>query len=489
MGGREAARGFLYQGFASVLEALTDESGWDKIYVELQTMNDKVDIALEKQGRLVKCIQVKSSINGFTRSDIEKWIQDLVNDKISSGHKIDCPVYELFLIGYCEKTANIFIKSVEKYYGDVLDTEVKTSLNSFETDLLDHKQIRFIKLPYNLEILKKIIRDSLHHYISYSDQMMTYDQISFIAAAMVNDQMMSSINGDGIGRKEFEEKLKKRLLLIADQNPAKRISIGVQSYTHGAGNLEGAERCLSLIDMFDGRDIKAGYDWNNDIYKKLEFFLTANMKANRGSGNEYLYQIFLNTHTSIAFAAGRILDSKSGINVFPTQKSSTGGIVLWDVDMPSKKEYADWDISYERLYKDPYDDQNDPNSKDLAPIDTALVLNVTHTIYKDVEAFIKENRPSIGLVINCALRGIDATNYSIEDGTHAATLASSVYSAVQKRSKEERRAVLHIFASAPNAFMFFLGQNSGGFGKCILYEYDFEQRGSGTYSPSICFLD
>ena len=47
MGGKEASRGFLYQGFASVLEALTDKGNWDKIYVEFPTSNDKVDIALE----------------------------------------------------------------------------------------------------------------------------------------------------------------------------------------------------------------------------------------------------------------------------------------------------------------------------------------------------------------------------------------------------------------------------------------------------------
>ena len=75
MGGKEASRGFLYQGFASVLEALTDKSNWDKIYVEFPTSNDKVDIALEQQNQIVKCIQVKSTINTFTKSDIKTWLK------------------------------------------------------------------------------------------------------------------------------------------------------------------------------------------------------------------------------------------------------------------------------------------------------------------------------------------------------------------------------------------------------------------------------
>ena len=49
MGGKDALRSFLYQGFASVLEALTGESDWDKTYriLNIKTSNDKVDIELE----------------------------------------------------------------------------------------------------------------------------------------------------------------------------------------------------------------------------------------------------------------------------------------------------------------------------------------------------------------------------------------------------------------------------------------------------------
>ena len=66
MGGKEALRGFLYQGFASVLEALCHE-GWDRIYIELDSKNDKVDIALEANHVIVKSIQVKSTINIFKK--------------------------------------------------------------------------------------------------------------------------------------------------------------------------------------------------------------------------------------------------------------------------------------------------------------------------------------------------------------------------------------------------------------------------------------
>lgn len=463
MGGKEASRGFLYQGFASVLEALNDKSSWDKIYVEFPTSNDKVDIALEQQYYIVKCIQVKSTVNTFAKSDIKTWLCELIKDKKS-------PEYELFLIGQCDKSANIFINSIKKYLGNALDREAKSSLNGFDTHLLDNKKIRFVILPFEIEVLEKIVRDSLHQYISKSNHIMTFDQIKFIASATVNDQMISSTHGQGIDRKEFDKRMEERILMVADKFSPERISIGVQSFIRGTENLEeNVESCLSFINKFDGRNLKDECDWNKDIYKNLEEFLLTN------TSNKNAYQIFLNTHASIAFAAGRILNSKSGINVFPIQKSSTNGTVLWDVKLSSKRNYANWDISHKMFDKNQHD--------------SALVLNVTRNIYDDVVKFIKENNLSIGRLIICTPSDVGATNFSIEDGTHAAALANSVYNAIDRRSTVERRATLHIFAAAPNAFMFFLGQNSVGFGKCILYEYDFEQMNSCTYTQSISFTN
>ena len=75
---------------------------------------------------------------------------------------------------------------------------------------------------------------------------------------------------------------------------------------------------------------------------------------------------------------------------------------------------------------------------------------------KEAVEFIKENKLAIGHIINCTPSEIGATNFSIEDGTHATVLANSVYTAIKGRNTVERRATLHIFAAAPNAFMFFL---------------------------------
>lgn len=108
MGGREASRGFLYQAFASVLEAMCQKN-WDKIYIEFDSDDDKVDIALEENNRIFKSIQVKSTINTFNKNSLKKWLQDLINDDVGSTE------FELFLIGQCDNDNVTFINSIDKF--------------------------------------------------------------------------------------------------------------------------------------------------------------------------------------------------------------------------------------------------------------------------------------------------------------------------------------------------------------------------------------
>lgn len=460
MGGKEASRGFLYQAFASVLEALCQKN-WDKIYIEFDSEKDKVDIALEKENKIFKSIQVKSTINTFTKNSVSKWIQDLINDDVGSTE------FELFLIGQCDDTANTFINSIKKFQSNKLDKKSQSSLKGFDTNIIKGMKIDFKSLPFEVEILEQIVRDSLNKYISSKNQIVTFDQISFIASATVNDQMISSTQGKGIDRKTFDEELEKRILLVANRYSSKRISISIESFNRGAVDIEDETMCLSLLDKFNNRMLKDEYDWNNDIYPILREFLLEN------TNDKDAYQIYLDTHLSLAFAAGRVLDSKSGVNIFPMQKTATNGIELWYVKQSAQRNYSNWDISHEIF--------------DKSQLDSVLILNVTHPIYNDVVRYIKEKNLSVRRIINCTPNKVGATNFSIEDGNHAADLAHSVCSAIAGRSIEERRATLHIFASAPSAFMFFLGRNSRGFGNCVLYEYDYEQQGSCSYSKSISF--
>ena len=239
MGGKEASRGFLYQAFASVLEALCQKN-WDKIYIELKSNDDKVDIALEENGRIIKSIQVKSTINTFSKSSIQTWLSDLIRDDVGSSK------FELFLIGQCDDNAITFINSIDKFYQGELDAKAEKALIGFDINIIKDKEISFSRLPYDVNILHTIVVASLLRYVSYSKNVLTFDQIDLIASATVNDQMISSTHGKGIDRKEFDEELQKRITLVADSYTPERISIGVKSFICESGAIE--DRVLLVIN-------------------------------------------------------------------------------------------------------------------------------------------------------------------------------------------------------------------------------------------------
>lgn len=460
MGGKESSRGYLYQAVASSLEALC-EDGWDRIYIEYDSENDKVDIVLKQDDVIFKSIQVKSTINTFNKNSLQRWLTDLINDDVGAT------TFELFLIGQCDKDAIAFINAVEKLQNNKLDKTAAKSIENFDTSIIIGKSINFKQYPIRMEDLEKLLIASLVKFISYNHKPLLYEQIRFIASSIITDQMISSTHGNGISRDEFQKDMEEKIFMLADEYEIPRISIGIKSFSRGAETLEEkTESCLSLVSNFDGRFLKDDLDWNKDIYHEVEKFLCENINK------EKAYQIFLDTHSAVAFSAGRVMDTKFGANIFPVQKTSNG-LKLWDIKMKQKEAYSTWSFTPEWINEE--------------CIDTALVINVTRNIRNDVIEYIKEFNIPIGRILNLELNESGATNFSIIDGGHASTLANSAYEAIKIRSLKERQANLHIFAAAPNAFMFFLGQNSHGFGKCILYDYDFKQENTCTYIQTIKF--
>ncbi len=462
MGGKEASRGFLYQGFASILEALTDDS-WDKVYVEFPTSGDKVDIALECNEKIIKSIQVKSTINTFNESSVIDWLRQIIKD-------VESEEYQIYLIGHCERETVDLINAIMKYQDGIIDKKTQKTLTSVDKDLLNYK-ISFKTLSCDTEILLRIVRDALHEYISFKGKghIISFDQIDFIAASIIANQMLLSTEGTGIEKSEFDNKILKGLeLLGCVKKQNKKVTIGIRSFFRGAENLDNkTDNMICFLDKFDGRYLKKEYSWNHDVYSMLEEFIKETING------EVEYELLLDTHTSIAFAAGRLLDSKTGINVIPKQKTATG-IQIWDVDNQDNNEYPTWEVSPETISEDSFD--------------TVIVLNVTHDIYSDVKQYINKAKIKVGRVINCYL-STKPSNLAIVNGTHAKILSNSLFDIISQRSYEEKFGVLHIFSSVPVGFMFFLGQVSRGFGKCILYEHDFEKIKDGLYIPSISLLN
>jgi hypothetical protein len=239
--------------------------------------------------------------------------------------------------------------------------------------------------------------------------------------------------------------------------------IGIRSFYRFAENMEDETSAMvCLLKYFNGRNIKDNISWNENIYPEVYNFLKEEVKL------EKKYRLLLDTHLSIAFIAGYLLDTKSGIEIYPYQKTSKGR-KLWIPDIKISNNYPDWNIQYIKTTEEEQD--------------VALVINITHNILVEVKYYIKEQNLNISKIIDCSISG-QQSNHSIVDGNHAKILSDAIARIVKKRSINEKRNKLHIFSAAPAAFMFFLGQLSRSFGRIIIYEYDFDGSSNLSYSPS-----
>ncbi|WP_166688748.1 SAVED domain-containing protein [Bacillus albus] len=245
-------------------------------------------------------------------------------------------------------------------------------------------------------------------------------------------------------------------------NPA--IQIGIRSFCKWAENMEDeTKHMLCLLEHFDERYIKEDAAWNDQILKNTEQFLT---NCTRES---IPYHLHLDTHSSIAFAAGYFLDSKSGVDVAPIQRYK--GRHVWKPDESyNVEDYPGW--------------QCEETMIDETAQDIAITLGVRHGIIDDVNYFIEQKELAIKKIINCTVGDGPGGNV-IRNGTHAWILADKIATIINSRSFEERKGRLHIFVAVPNALIFFIGQHGKSFGPCTLYEYDFENRTPGGYISSI----
>lgn len=246
------------------------------------------------------------------------------------------------------------------------------------------------------------------------------------------------------------------------------INLGIRSFPRWAENMENeTNSMLCLTKYFDGRYLKGTSSWENDIIKDVDHFV----KSYIVSANTY--NLHLDTHLSVAFATGYVLDVKSGISVAPVQRGFNGRTEIWrPTDLSLSENYIDW------IYNDINFEQGD---------DVAIAIAPTHDISDDVSYFITEKGLPIGRLITCFIgdRGPGAT--SVKDANHASYLANRIATKIKSRSIKERLAQLHIFYAGPNSLIFFIGQLARSFGSCTLYEYDFTKQIPGGYHASITF--
>lgn len=245
------------------------------------------------------------------------------------------------------------------------------------------------------------------------------------------------------------------------------VPLGIRSFLRRAEYMEDhTERMLCLTKYFNGRDIREARLWQETIYPEVNGFLRA------ATARPATYHLYLEAHNSIAFASGYELDR--GVDVAPVQNTDRGRVV-W---RPSAGLSAADDDLLEVI-------EMGPESSSAGKA-VAVALGVTRDIIEDVRLFVRENLPEVGRIVYCAAKPSPSRTV-VRDADHGVRLVEQVTGIIQSRSAEERQARQHVFASVPNALMFWLGQRARGFGRTVVYEYDFERNTPGGYSPGLEF--
>lgn len=256
-------------------------------------------------------------------------------------------------------------------------------------------------------------------------------------------------------------------------DPAAPVRLGVRSFIGWGRDMEARnDHVLDLAKYFDpdspnSRFIKDKAWWQEKVFPDLRAFLLKSIDEHRPLLLDFA------AHSSIAFAAGWLLEPKSGLDVRVRQRTVNDGEFEWSPTDGREPEGCLW--------------QNLPDVEldALAP-DVAAALSVSQPdVSKDVEKYIRSSQGCpIGRIVDAAVP--EPGPRSVRGGAHSLRLAQALISSVRQRRPHERNGRLHFFCSAPNAFVFYLGQLASSLGRIVLYEFPFKMEGAfGRYQKSI----
>lgn len=262
-------------------------------------------------------------------------------------------------------------------------------------------------------------------------------------------------------RDSFLDAVKREGLL---QGPQKHhVAFGVKSFEHPFDKLE--DRCTEVLDLtasFDDRRIRDQAEWESSLYPQLSSFLLAAGKSNVS------LRLVMDTHVTLAYAAGSVLNIKSGRHVEIEQR--TLGSTIWSAtDSQPDPAWSIWEFEHLSL--------GDPSAG------MAIAVGLTHDITADVQRYLASDEQPMGLLLVAKPKG-GAGALVVKSGRHAFALAETLAQEINARRPVERPD-LHLFVAAPNAFTFFLGQRQTSLGRNTLYEFDFDGSNGRNYKPSL----
>ncbi|MDK9714673.1 MAG: SAVED domain-containing protein [Sulfuritalea sp.] len=315
------------------------------------------------------------------------------------------------------------------------------SLDSDSTSLDDHRD--------NLDLL---FENRGLRRVPVNESSFVYDDVAFQWLAQGRLEF---------DRQTFRESCKREGLLANDGRA--HVVFGVKSFEHPFDRLE--DRCtvvLDLISHFDERAIRDQAEWTTTLYPKLNGFLQTAAKDNQH------IRLILDAHITLAFAAGSVLNIKSGRNVEIEQRTIHRNV--WhSSDMPRDPSWPGWKFELETLNE--------------SEQDMVVAVCLTHDVVPAVKRHLAATLPQASFLL-IARPTCDTGARSVVCGQHAFDLAEALALQINQKRYANRHP-LHLFIAAPNAFTFFLGQRQPSLGKTTLYEYDFEGTNGGGYRPSL----
>ncbi len=240
------------------------------------------------------------------------------------------------------------------------------------------------------------------------------------------------------------------------------LPVAIRTFLGPAADVSGAapDNTLLLTDLFRQRYLQEGQDWQRNIRPRVEEFLH---DAVRRSPR---LRLILDAHASIAFLAGAVLHVKSGVDVELVQKGRAGGSRVWRADDGKSGPSLEVDAG-----------SSGPGSGIL------IGVGLTHDVAPEMLRFAQQAGLNRGAVLNFR-PATGPSGQAVAGGAHAAAIADLIAREVRATRGTNPDRLAHIFAACPNALLFFLGQHHQAVGPAIIYEFDFDRRGTKTYQPS-----
>jgi SMODS-associated and fused to various effectors sensor domain len=215
-------------------------------------------------------------------------------------------------------------------------------------------------------------------------------------------------------------------------------------------------------DDFRQRYLRDDLDWQVDIRPRVEAFLRE--RVTKSSGR---VRLILDAHASIAFLAGAILDLKSGVATELVQKGRVESHI-WRADDGTASSGSAFDTIVHDLGS--------------GGLEIAVAVSVSKATETHARAYVSAQLPGVGRLVSFVLPD-GPGQQNVAGGAHAAAPTEQIANELRSLKATDPDATVHIFA-CPNSILFYLGQQHQAIAPCIVYEFDFDRRGTKSYQPS-----